>query len=211
MARIRVLAENPPPPRGYVEDQLRELRDYITRLKDELEFLLTHLGTDNMDRSLNTHLDRMKEQLEAVPMPSDELPKMDGEPTSGESAGISRADHRHPTDTKLWPRILASYFTVLYEFTGTISTTVTLPEDAERYQLLAFQMFDSNRNMINAVTLPPKAFRNTVVKIYGSSSSQWGSFKLETDDGTGLLTKCTFNRTTANTALVRVLGIGKVA
>ena len=52
MARLRVLGENPPPPRGSGENQLRELRDYITRLKDELEFLLTHLGEDNLDTDL---------------------------------------------------------------------------------------------------------------------------------------------------------------
>lgn len=49
MAKLRVLGENPPPPRGNGENQLRELRDYITRLKDELEYLLTHLGEDNLD------------------------------------------------------------------------------------------------------------------------------------------------------------------
>lgn len=49
MARLRVLGENPPPPRGNGENQLRELRDYLTRMKDELEFLLTHLGEDNLD------------------------------------------------------------------------------------------------------------------------------------------------------------------
>ena len=52
MAKIRVLAENPPPARGFVENQIRELRDYLTRLKDELEFLLTHLGEDNLNRDL---------------------------------------------------------------------------------------------------------------------------------------------------------------
>lgn len=49
MAKLRVFGENPPPPRGNGENQLRELRDYITRLKDELEYLLTHLGEDNLD------------------------------------------------------------------------------------------------------------------------------------------------------------------
>lgn len=49
MAKLRVLGENPPPPRGNGENQLRELRDYLTRMKDELEFLLTHLGEDNLD------------------------------------------------------------------------------------------------------------------------------------------------------------------
>lgn len=66
MARIRVLAENPPPPRGYVEDQLRELRDYITRLKDELEFLLTHLGTDNLEQSLTNKIINAADSVEQV-------------------------------------------------------------------------------------------------------------------------------------------------
>lgn len=66
MARIRVLAENPPPPRGYAEDQLRELRDYITRLKDELEFLLTHLGTDNLDQSLTNKIINAADSVEQV-------------------------------------------------------------------------------------------------------------------------------------------------
>jgi hypothetical protein len=50
VAKLRVLAEAPPPARGYVENQIREMRDYLTRLKDELEFLLTHLGEDNLNR-----------------------------------------------------------------------------------------------------------------------------------------------------------------
>lgn len=62
MARIRVLAENPPPPRGYVEDQLRELRDYITRMKDELEFLLAHLGEDNLDSVLTGYVGQIRTQ-----------------------------------------------------------------------------------------------------------------------------------------------------
>lgn len=66
MARIRVLGENPPPPRGYVEDQLRELRDYITRMKDELEFLLTHLGTDNLDQSLTNKIINAADSVEQV-------------------------------------------------------------------------------------------------------------------------------------------------
>ena len=62
MARLRVLGENPPPPRGNGENQLRELRDYITRLKDELEFLLTHLGEDNLDGDLTEYLRRIQDQ-----------------------------------------------------------------------------------------------------------------------------------------------------
>lgn len=65
MAKIRVLAENPPPPRGYVEDQLRELRDYLTRLKDELEYLLTHLDTDNFSGELRTNIQQLRADADA--------------------------------------------------------------------------------------------------------------------------------------------------
>ncbi len=56
MARLSVLGENLPPPRGNGENQLRELRDYLTRMKDELEFLLTHLGEDNLDQSMREYI-----------------------------------------------------------------------------------------------------------------------------------------------------------
>lgn len=62
MARLRVLGENPPPPRGTSVNQLKDLRDYLTRLKDELEFLLTHLGEDNLDGGMTEYLRRIREQ-----------------------------------------------------------------------------------------------------------------------------------------------------
>lgn len=62
MARLRVLGENPPPPRGSGENQLRELRDYLTRMKDELEFLLTHLGEDNLDSGLTDSIEQIQTQ-----------------------------------------------------------------------------------------------------------------------------------------------------
>lgn len=52
MAKLRVLAENPPPAIGSAEEQIRELRDYVARLKDELEYLFTHIGEDNLDSAL---------------------------------------------------------------------------------------------------------------------------------------------------------------
>ena len=66
MARLRVLGENPPPPRGNGENQLRELRDYLTRLKDELEFLLTHLGEDNFADSLATWVTDTGKSVESI-------------------------------------------------------------------------------------------------------------------------------------------------
>lgn len=187
MAKLKVLGEKPP---AVPDKRLQELRDYIFRINDELEYLLTHLDRDNFSEQLNIQLDKMNEQIDGAEKQLDEVEEQLGGMLS---------------------KTMAAYFNVLYEFTGTTSATVTLPEDAGQYQLLAFQIYDSNGDMINAVTLPPRIFRNTVVKIYGSSSSQWGSFKLEEDGGTGLLTKGTFNRTSANTERVRVIGIGKVA
>ena len=37
MAKLRVLAEKPPMPQGTPDNQLRELRDYLFRVHEELE------------------------------------------------------------------------------------------------------------------------------------------------------------------------------
>lgn len=66
MAKLRVLAENPPPARGNGENQLRELRDYLTRLKDELEFLMLHIGADNLDADLTEQLSGIHTQADGT-------------------------------------------------------------------------------------------------------------------------------------------------
>ena len=73
MARLRVLGENPPPPRGSGENQLRELRDYLTRLKDELEFLLTHLGEDNLDGELTAYVKQIDTQAGKIETQDEEI------------------------------------------------------------------------------------------------------------------------------------------
>ena len=73
MARLRVLGENPPPPRGNGENQLRELRDYLTRLKDELEFLMTHLGEDNFADSLATWVTDTGKSVESINASIDDI------------------------------------------------------------------------------------------------------------------------------------------
>lgn len=73
MARLRVLGENPPPPRGNGENQLRELRDYLTRLKDELEFLMTHLGEDNFAESLATWVTDTGKSVESINASIDDI------------------------------------------------------------------------------------------------------------------------------------------
>lgn len=93
----------------------------------------------------------------------------------------------------------------LANFTGTVSTQVSLNISADHYSMLIMQLYDSDGNIVNAVTMPTIFFRNLTAKIYGSSSSQWGSFLLSSD-----YTKGTFNRTSANTNRVRILGYTRV-
>ena len=89
MARLRVLGENPPPPRGDGENQLRELRDYLTRLKDELEFLVTHLGEDNLDGDLAKHIRQIDaqageiEEIDTALAGKQDVLTFDNAPTSG--------------------------------------------------------------------------------------------------------------------------------
>ena len=93
MAKFRVLTEAPPMARGDAENQLMELRDYLTRLTEELEFLLTHLEADNID---DTTFQRIRQM---IPDAYTGLPPMDGEVTGGSANAWARGDHRHPTDT----------------------------------------------------------------------------------------------------------------
>lgn len=92
MARLRVLGENPPPPRGNGENQLRELRDYLTRMKDELEFLLTHLGEDNLDGGLTEYLRRIREQSGQISGIQEKITDIEGEISDIDTALSGKQD-----------------------------------------------------------------------------------------------------------------------
>lgn len=47
MAKLKALTESPPPARGTAEQQLEELRTYLYRVTEELNFVLTHLDGEN--------------------------------------------------------------------------------------------------------------------------------------------------------------------
>ena len=47
MAKLKALTESPPPARGTAEQQLEEMRNYIYRVTEELNFVLTHLDGEN--------------------------------------------------------------------------------------------------------------------------------------------------------------------
>lgn len=86
MAKLRVLGEKPPPGRGTQENQLRELRDYLYRVNEELEYLLTHLGTDNMDETVRSSAASLRERLAAV---EDRGTVITGVPVDGVEVGAS--------------------------------------------------------------------------------------------------------------------------
>ena len=97
-------------------------------------------------------------------------------------------------------RAIASY-DELYDFSGTSSQTVNLDGTASNYCLLTFIVYDSGGQIVNAVTAPPIYFRNLTTKIYGETNSTWGSVKVSSD-----YTQATFNRTSATTTKVRLVG-----
>lgn len=93
----------------------------------------------------------------------------------------------------------------LCDFSGVSSQTVNLDGTASNYCFLTFIVYDSDGQIVNAVTAPPVYFRNLTAKIYGDTNSTWGSVKVSSD-----YTQATFNRTSATTTKVRLLGCMKL-
>lgn len=93
MPKLRVLTEAPPPERGSAEQQLRDLRNYLGRVTEELEYILTHLETDNTSASLWNDIDAQ------IPGSYGGTPAMDGTASPGASGLWARGDHRHPSDS----------------------------------------------------------------------------------------------------------------
>lgn len=159
MARIRVLAENPPPPRGYVEDQLRELRDYITRMKDELEFLLTHLGTDNLEQSLTNKILDAADSVEQV----DEAEKaLEGRVDQVETALGGKQDtltfDTAPTASSTNPVTSGGVFTALEEKPSLKSFLVTAGK--------ALEITTTNNQGAYALLLCVQGARTTTTGVY---------------------------------------------
>lgn len=113
MNKLRVLMEQPPPARGDAEQQLAELRTYISRMMAELQFLFEHLDARATDydpydsgllaRNTQDAIDELTAGVQNVPTPYPNNPVMDGTAYPGASNSYARGDHVHPTDTKLVP------------------------------------------------------------------------------------------------------------
>lgn len=92
----------------------------------------------------------------------------------------------------------------LAEFTGTVATSMNLNYNAGNYRLLIFAVYNTANDLIASATITPYYARNVPIKLFGDSSSQWGSVTLAND-----YASATFNRTSATTAKVRLIGILK--
>lgn len=113
MNKLRVLMEQPPPARGDAEQQLAELRTYISRMVQELQFLFEHLDARATDydpydsgllaRNTQDAIDELTQGVQNVPTPYPNNPAMDGTAYPGASNSYARGDHVHPTDTNLVP------------------------------------------------------------------------------------------------------------
>ena len=96
------------------------------------------------------------------------------------------------------------YYVEIVGFAGTVSTSVDISSlPVSKFMLLALLLYDSNDQLVGSIVAPPLYFRNLTAKVYGESSSQWGSMNIASD-----YNSATFNRTSANTSKVRLVGIG---
>lgn len=114
MARVRFLAEAPPPPRGNAENQLRELRDYLTRVLDEIEFLIQHIGQENLERSLRDEITGTAERASETARAETEL---EGRVDAAETALAGKQDtltfDSAPTEDSTNPVTSGGVFTAL--------------------------------------------------------------------------------------------------
>ena len=93
---------------------------------------------------------------------------------------------------------------LLANFEGTTSTSVSLSHSASDYRLLLLMVYNSSSELVASAAVTPLYAKNVTVKIYGESNSQWGSMLISND-----YASATMNRTTSNTARVRILGMLK--
>ena len=87
-------------------------------------------------------------------------------------------------------------------FSGTSEATVSFGRTASDYDLVNFILLDSNGVRVAAAMTTVIQAHNVTFKLYGESSSQWGSIRISDD-----YTKATCNRTSSNTSQLRVIGI----
>lgn len=87
-------------------------------------------------------------------------------------------------------------------FTGTAQTTVTLSHSLSDYRLILLRVLDTDGYIIAAATIPVTYIKNNTHKLYGGSSTVWGSFTFTSSE-----TQVSMNRTSSTTRSCIIVGI----
>lgn len=95
-----------------------------------------------------------------------------------------------------------SNYELLGEFTGTVAATIPLLHPANNYPFVCIMIFDISNEVRNSVMAPTALFPNVNYKIFGESSSQWGSVNISSD-----YMSASCNRTSGTTAKIRIYGV----
>ena len=106
------------------------------------------------------------------------------------------------------PRPVSVYFdnpTLLYDFSGTVETTVNLSTPANKFKFIIYRLKDNNNDAVNVLTLPYNLARNSYYRFYGKDSSTWGSVGMSPDG-----TQLTCNRTASTTNGINIYGYGEI-
>ena len=135
MAKLKALTESPPDFTGGSGRELRELRSYLRRQKEELEFILLRLDEDNLSEALRKKLEGLQEALtglqEALEGKQDLL-TFDAAPAAGSlnpvtSDGVYRAVRARTSAESIFNTLTDVH----------TDTTITLDEDFTGYKFLA--------------------------------------------------------------------------
>ena len=93
----------------------------------------------------------------------------------------------------------------IIKFTGTTQSTQSLSPSPNNYvYLMAILLASDGTTVVGTAFTTPEIAAAYTIKVYGESSSQWGSFKLSNDYSQG-----TFNRTSSNTESISLYGFVK--
>lgn len=96
MPKLRELTKDPPLARGDAENQLEEMRDYLIKMREELEYLLTNLDQDNTGSS------GLQPAITAAGI-------LKGDGAGGVSAAVAGEDYQVPAEhTDLWTPVNAT-------------------------------------------------------------------------------------------------------
>ena len=151
MPKFKELMNPPPEPEGSAEAQLAALRDYLVKIIQELQYLLSHLEPDNINDSTFQQIYRK------IPQPYGGLPLMDGAASSGGSGSWARGDHRHPSDAaKADATALAEVAEALEDTDAALAGHVTDTDNPHEVTKAQVGLSDvANERQYSAMNPPP--------------------------------------------------------